>query len=252
MTLRTSLRLLALTTLAAGTTPVTRAVAQVYTATLMGIVADTNKMPIEDAEVISLKTSKRATTNKDGIFVLAGLPPGDDQIRVRRIGYEPQTFSATFAVGATLQIGVMLAGSTTVLPEIAVVARGKEYKGLMAGFADRMLHSGAPPSSFVTREDLDAWNMTRILDVVARAGMKTRLDNQGKRVVQCPRGYTSNVPPIPVIYLNGARVLGNFDIDNLSIEQVEAMEVYKSPIHTPSQFNRDAQCVIVIWTRGSG
>ncbi len=250
--MRNSLRFLALTALAAALTPATHAVAQAYTTTLMGIVADTNKRPIQDAEVISLRSNKRATTNKDGIFVLAGLPPGDEQIRVRRIGYEPQTFAATLAAGDTMQVGIILASSAALLPEIAVVARGKQYKGLMAGFADRMLHSGAPPSSFITREDLDTWNMTRILDVVAKVGMKTRMQSGGKRVVQCPRGYTGNVPPTPVIYLNGSRVFGNFDIDDLSIEQVEALEVYKSPIHTPSQFDRDAQCVIVIWTRGNG
>ncbi len=250
--MRTSLRFLALTALAAGMTPVTTAGAQAYTTTLTGIVADTNKQPIQDAEIISLRSNRRATTNKDGIFVLAGLPPGDEQIRVRRIGYEPQTFAATLAAGDTMRVGIILAASAALLPEIAVVARGKQYKGLMAGFADRMLHSGAPPSSFITREDLDTWNMTRILDVVAKVGMKTRMQSGGKRVVQCPRGYTGNVPPTPVIYLNGSRVFGNFDIDDLSIEQVEALEVYKSPIHTPSQFDRDAQCVIVIWTRGNG
>lgn len=250
--MRTSLRFLALTALVAGMTPVGTAGAQAYTTTLTGIVADTNKRPLQDVEIISLRSNRRATTNKDGIFVLAGLPPGDEQIRVRRIGYEPQTFAATLAAGDTMRVGIILAASAALLPEIAVVARGKQYKGLMAGFADRMLHSGAPPSSFITREDLDTWNMTRILDVVAKVGMKTRMQSGGKRVVQCPRGYTGSVPPTPVIYLNGSRVFGNFDIDDLSIEQVEALEVYRSPIHTPSQFDRDAQCVIVIWTRGNG
>ncbi len=222
---------------------------QKKTSTIIGIVADTNKTPLEGADVVALKSQVKATTNGDGIFVLSGIPAGDEQVQVRRIGFQPQTFDATVAGGDTVRIGIILAADAIVLPEVGVVARGRTYRGAMVGFANRMLNSNAPPSAFVTREDIEKSGLTRVLDIVSKRGILTRFANGG-RVPQCPRGYTSNQPPYPVIYVNGARTFGSFDIDNLDIEQVEAMEIYTSPIHTPEEFRRDAPCVIVLWTRG--
>lgn len=219
---------------------------------IIGIVADTNKAPLQGVEVIAVKSGRTATTNKDGIFVLRDLPQGEEQIRIRRIGYAAQTFEASIVGGDTLRVGVVLAVSAQILPELGVTAKERKYTGLLAGFEERRLTSGAPPSSFVPRDSIEAWKPLRLIDVLSRSGMKTRLAGT-KRIPVCPRGYTA-LPQTPAVYLNGARVMGTFDLENLDpMNQVEAIEIYRSPAEVPSIFNRnDAPCVIVIWTRVGG
>ena len=41
-----------------------------------------------------------------------------------------------------------------------------------------------------------------------------------------------------------------FDMENLNPDDVEAVEVYRSPGEWPAPFDRtEASCVVVIWTR---
>ena len=41
-----------------------------------------------------------------------------------------------------------------------------------------------------------------------------------------------------------------FDMENLTPDDVEAVEVYRSPGEWPAQFPRtEASCLVVIWTR---
>ena len=41
-----------------------------------------------------------------------------------------------------------------------------------------------------------------------------------------------------------------FDMENLTPDDVEAVEIYRSPGEWPAEFGRtEASCVVVIWTR---
>jgi hypothetical protein len=132
----------------------------------------------------------------------------------------------------------------------------------LADARDRVARSGAPASALITRADLEKSNSNRILPLLMTRGLKTRVNPRtGKESLTCARKNER-----PAIYLNGllvdgadtpgARrmrvgVLGEvFDMENLSPDNVEAIEVYRSMSERPPEYNRtQSECVVVIWTR---
>src|SRR5437660_11405508 len=88
------------------------------TALVVGIVADTAKRPIADAEVVATRHKTSTITDSRGIFIMAGLAPGEEGFLVRHIGYGAQSFSATLVAGDTLKVGVLMAPAPVFLPEV--------------------------------------------------------------------------------------------------------------------------------------
>jgi carboxypeptidase family protein len=229
-------------------TPVTAAQRE-KPATIIGIVADTNRAPLADVEVIAIRAGITTITDSKGIFILGGLPAGEEVFRIRRIGYRPETFDATLVAGDTVRIGVILAPAAFELPELTVEAEGKVYRGKMTGFADRMLHSGAPRSSFLTRDDIAKMSQNRFIDVLAKAGLKRVADRRGREFLVCSHG-SGHVPPIVLYYVDGARVADPNDVLRMDPETVEAVEVYHSAAERPAQFNMTgSDCTVLVWTR---
>ena len=217
------------------------------TGILLGIVGDTTHKPLHQVEVLAIRARKRVTTNERGLFGLV-LPAGDEVLLVRRIGYLPQTFETTIIAGDTLRVGVILgAAPPMALPDLVVEAEGVAYHGRMAEFANRMLTSGAPRTSFVTRKDVDAHSTSRPIDLLVHAGMKPRLDRRGRDIITCPRGG-SRVS----YFIDGLKVNDTFDVNTLNILDIEAMEVYRSAAERPALFNTTGyDCSVVIWLRDS-
>ena len=103
-------------------------------ATIVGIVADTNRTPMPDVEVIAIRAGITTITDSKGVFILGGLPEGEEVFRIRRMGYRPETFEAKLVAGDTIRIGVILAPAAFELPELTVEALSvfRERAGLIA------------------------------------------------------------------------------------------------------------------------
>jgi hypothetical protein len=214
------------------------------TALLVGIVADTGKHPIADAEILATRHKLSTITDSRGVFNFTGLEPGDESFLVRHIGYGAQSFGATLAAGDTIRIGVIMAPAPVFLPDVTVEAEGRIYFGKMVGFAERMTHSGAPRSAFITQADIERLNPRRTIDLMLRGGLKYRLSGRGESVT-CPRGGGKLA-----VYLDGAAMSPGFDITWIDPSQIQAMEIYKSDAERPAQFNATgSNCTVVIWTR---
>ena len=221
------------------------------TGILLGIVGDTAHKPLHLAEVLAIHSRKHVTTDERGIFGLV-LPPGEEILMVRRVGYQPQTFEATIVAGDTLKVGVILGALTaTTLPDLVVEAEGVVYHGRMAEFARRMQTSGAPRSSFVTRTQIEAEPAARVFDFLVHAGMKPRVDRRGRDAVICPRGTSFNAPRTS-FFIDGLKVNDNFDFNTLNLQDIDAIEVYRSAAERPVEFNLIGyDCTVVIWLRDS-
>ena len=219
-------------------------------ALLVGIVGDTARQPLRDAEVIAVRGKRTTITDARGIFVLL-LPPGDETFLVRKIGFLPQTFQATLIAGDTIRLGVMLGVAPTALPDLVVVVDSIAYRGKMVGFANRLLTSGAPRSSFLTRADIEKMNSPRLVDHLLRTGLKLRRDRRGREYVECSRGRTSiRSAPIVAYYIDGARVQEGLDLNSIDMATVQAIEVYKSAAERPTQFNATgSDCTVVLWLK---
>jgi len=214
-------------------------------ALVVGIVADTGKRPIVDAEIVAMRHKLTTITDSRGVFILNRLEPGPEVFLVRRIGYRPESFDATLNGGDTLRLGVIMAEAPVQLPDLMVEAEGRLYFGKMVGFGERLRSSAAPRSTFLTQADIDRLHPTRTIDLLVQAGLKPRYTRRGQETIACPRGGGRMA-----IYLDGAELSGGFGISWLDPSQIQAVEVYKSAAERPPQFNATgSDCTVIIWTK---
>jgi len=75
---------------------------------------------VSGAQVLVEGTGIAATTEKDGSFKIANVPPGDQRLRVRRIGYDAATVPLAKEARGTEVANVALAPSHTMLEEAVV------------------------------------------------------------------------------------------------------------------------------------
>src|SRR5690606_19288262 len=134
------------------------------------------------------------------------------------------------------------------LSPVVVVGR-PAYTGCRAGFySRRALATG----DFLTREDLAQRNPSRFTDTFRSIPGARLIRNDGTirnhlrfRGARCA----------PLVWLDGSPLsAGEFDIDIISPNSVEAVEIYPSSGNAPPQFRVNASIAsacgtILVWTR---
>lgn len=212
--------------------------------------------PVEGALVRLVGVAEPALTNAAGGFDLGAVGRGMHVLEVQHIafGVHRETVEVGAGEGLRLEIGVPTRAIELEGIEVTVERR---YRGHMAGFEDRM-EQGL--GSFITREEIERTDMQPLTHVVVSHA-------KGFRLVCTARGCTvrssreiqtlesgSRATCVPEIWLDGAYIGGDFDLNQLSPQDVEAIETYDSPATIPPRFRtRNAACgVIVVWTRSGG
>lgn len=168
------------------------------------------------------------------------------------------------SIGRTGRVAIA-SGEAQRLPELkASGSRALEAdRRFLEDARARVRRNGAPASALITRADLEKTNSTRMLPLLVSRGLKIRIQPRtGKESLVC-----AHKAERPAIYLNGLlvdggdtpgarrmRFLGDvFDMESLSPDNVEAVEVYRSMSERPAEYNRtQSECVVVIWTRRGG
>jgi iron complex outermembrane recepter protein len=89
--------------------------------TIRGRVADAAGAPLARAQVSAEGAGVRATSDEQGRYELRGVPAGSYTIRVRLLGYLPQTARVTVSGGATVQQNFTLAAQPISLSPVDVV-----------------------------------------------------------------------------------------------------------------------------------
>lgn len=128
-------------------------------------------------------------------------------------------------------------------------------RGKMAGFQRRKSRG---MGEFITREDIERQDPMRLSDMVhLRTGVGTVAygDGSGRRHVEISRAaFLEDNDVCRVQYwIDGVPFPGvnRFEMDELSPQDVEAIEIYRGPSEIPPRFNRrGSQCgVVAVWTR---
>jgi len=105
------------------------AIAQAQQATIAGRVtaAGTNE-PLTDARVLVLNTSLYAVTNADGRYTIRGVPAGNHDVRVIRVGFQEQKKSIAVTAGAGSTLDFVLSQAVVQLQEIVTTATGEQRR----------------------------------------------------------------------------------------------------------------------------
>lgn len=221
---------------------------------------------------VAVQRDAVAISEDTGLWSFCSLPPGASvTLRVAERGAEPAAVvdieagrfpwltlvakSATVAAVATVD-------SAQRLPELATSAKillppGERF---LAGIKDRIRRNGAPASALISRAELEKSGRFRLADLLVSHGLKQR-SRAGRQTLTCPRRTER-----PTIIVDGLIVDGSdspnakrfragmlsevFDMENLLPDDVEAVEVYRSPAEWPAEFPRtESSCLVVIWSR---
>jgi hypothetical protein len=231
------------------------------TAVLAGFVTDSLNRPLGGAEVSVPEVAKTTLTTADGAFALRDIPPGEQLVRIRRLGYGPVETRLTFQAGRTLQRRIALARAT-VLDSVTVTAKG--YDPVLGDFEDnRRLGLG----HFITREELaklegvSTGSVLRTIPGISVIGrdpyafvssaraqtMMTSISGKGTN----PLGSGDPLKGAPsglcysAVYLDNLRMYAGrptgqpeplFDINSIPVAEIEAIEYYASVSQMPAKY----------------
>jgi hypothetical protein len=211
------------------------------------VIDDAAGRGVADAEVRVQGTELVAVTRADGAFQLPDLPGGVHWLSVSHVAYRTRQDSLRVQASTRLQLTIRLAQTVIALKPIEVQVRSRVLE--RTGFYDRRERGHG---TYLSRYDWES-RMPRMPSDVVRS-------IAGVRVVPLRAGIGSAVldrSNCAFRYVvDGARIGSTFNIDDIPVEWMEAIEVYKGPSEVPAQFTFPptqprANCgVIVIWTRG--
>ena len=222
-------------------------------ATLVGVVRDTAGNAVPGAEVRLVgDLDAIARTNDSGGFRLAALPTGPQVFRFRRMGFLPATVNLTLRGGQTDSLAISLTMTSMALAAVLVEDEylAKSHR-LLPGFWERRSRG---LGNYMTRDEIEKREAREFADIVRMMPGVTIQTRGGRKVIRFNRGSQRSDCP-PQYYVDGMRI-ENMSPDEMTPQDVEAIEVYSGPATTPPQFapkfNSYTCGAIVIWSRLPG
>ena len=126
---------------------------QQKTATIAGVVTAVGSgEPLLGVQVILTGTKLWTLTNVDGLFHLAGLPPGRHIVEVKHPNRAPLAFPVNLSPDQTLEFAVKMETSSVPLPELVVEGEKPPPPAKMTGFYSRR---GSGQGHFITRDEIE-------------------------------------------------------------------------------------------------
>jgi hypothetical protein len=217
-------------------------------AVLIGRVTDSLGIGLPGAELTLFHSEKvHAVTGDSGDFRIAGLPAGTNVFNVRRLGFEPASFTALLKPGKTHRATLQLSATAHELPAVAVADTATKSHWLDQ--FDR--RKGTNPGAFFTRADIEKKGARMGTDVVRNVpGIRlVPVRGGGSYKVTMNRGAGGRVC-IPQMFYHNTPYSG--DLDDFIADDIEALEVYVGVSEIPPELDKGGKGIcgaIVVWTR---
>jgi hypothetical protein len=200
--------------------------------------------PIPGAIVKIRPSGATLTADSLGIFSVADLKPGEIEVAVQALGFEPRSWKFTVQAGQAVDRTFPLDFTGDKLPEIVVTARANK---LVPRYSDFERRRDRGIGAFLRWDDIMKKNYASLGDAARSVrGVKLQCDQRefecGLRMARTP-----NCPP--KWYVDGVMVM-QFT-ENTPIRDVYGIEIYRGPSEMPAEFTgSDAGCgVIAVWTK---
>ncbi len=244
--------------------------------TLRGQVVDTSGAGLPGVEVVLTEARLRGVTDSSGEYVVRGIPTGRYEVVFRRLGYAPFVMFRSFMGDTgTTTVEVQLAAEAIVLPEVETKARGPEEVPvkLREWARRRQFNVGGKFWDDSLLRTLEHRRLAEVLQGVPGARI---IRWKGKRFVAVGGGrilpgstqpgtiqYEPRPRPDPdplpkvcysLVFLDGVKLAFSTEppnLDDIPVNQLAAIEFYRSASEMPVEFNQPgANCgVLALWTR---
>jgi Carboxypeptidase regulatory-like domain/TonB-dependent Receptor Plug Domain len=216
-------------------------------ALVFGRVLADSARPISGADVSIPALERDTRTDSAGRFRFNALPAGRHLIQIRALGYQPRYAIAQLAAGDTASGDIQLSRTSTTLDTVVVRAESPAFFGYRDFERRRKVGMG----HYLTYSQLEKQRNRRLSDVLRMIpGVRLAPMRRGLGYVAVSR---SGCPMD--IYLDGLLVSGKqaritMSIDDFTMNDLGAVEVYSGPAETPAEFSSMSGCgTIVLWTR---
>lgn len=217
-------------------------------ATLIGHVVDSSGVGVGGAEITLYKSDKvHAITGDSGEFRIPGLTPGTVVFNVRRIGFEPASFTAVLRPGKVQRAKFALTPTAQALPTVAVSDTASKTHWL----DDFNRRQSTNHGTFISRAEIEhrgARTGTDIVRQVPGIRLVPRRGGVGFQVLMTrsdgPR------PCVPQMFVHNMPYSGT--LEDFTAEDVEAVEVYTGTSEVPAELDKAGRGIcgaIVVWTR---
>lgn len=181
-------------------------------------------------------------TNRQGRFVISGVPAGTHVLETRRIGYAPLRHVVSVEEGHTTEIDIALVPAPVEMePLVTTMVRSRRLE--IKGFYERkrwgeLLGLG----TYITEDYIERWRPLEVAHVVSMLAPGISVDRSGRMI---NRRSSCLMPK----YLDG--VLVESFTGWVKPHEVGGIEVYKGPASLPAEFGGSrGQCgAVVVWTK---
>lgn len=218
------------------------------TTELIGHVASASTgLPIEGARVLFMGSEGGAITDEEGNFRIPNAPAGKDSIEVRFLGYEPSYAVLDLPPNVVSRVTLTLSRTVVRIADLTVEVRQTRRARNLSGFVDR-LEKGF--GTFFTPREIINRNPRLPSDLLrGEPNVTVGRVAYGRAEIYLAEGRRLNCPP--ALYLDGMYQAG-MQLDDLTREDLGAVEVYKRDVETPMEFMRTGSTcgAIVVWTPG--
>jgi len=217
------------------------------TGVVAGEIRNAAGLGIAGAEITVRGTTVTTQSDVDGRFRLQSIGTGTLPLQIRRLGFLPATVDVAVQPGTTAQVAVTLDRVAQELAPVVVQERARQPDRRSA--FERRREAGF--GRFITREDIQRRNPMVLTDML-RMLPGVRVTGSGGVVGN--RVYIRGNRCTPLVWLDGMPLTaGYFDIDVLSPQSIEGIEVYSGVGTVPAELMGPrglGGCgVIAVWSR---
>ena len=222
-----------------------------YRMRILGVFDDRTGDPVEAADIVDVLSGNVMRTTSTGTVALAFLPDGGGLVRIRKVGFEPQTMMVSISPADTLPITIILK-RVVELAAMSVVDSAPRYASArLKGFEDRRANHAA--GSFVSEAEirkeenrqLGQFLISKVPNIVITHGRTGSLNL--RRSPRCGRGQD------PDVYLDGALVAlpKPVDLSEFQLNSLAGIEYYPNTATAPPEFNRTSGAcgALLLWSR---
>ena len=199
------------------------------TATIRGVVRDSLRRPMPNADVIVVPGTARTRTDSTGQFIFGSLEPGKYTIRARRVGYGPTEWSVDISNAGNTEVQLTLGAKLSLLDTVFVTAGqtcdAQRYEGFMCRRA-------TAHGQFIDYSDIDTMQVFYSADLLRDAG------GFGVMVRPARRGPTRTPfsKTCTIVLMNG--VATTWSTIPEEPYMIMGIEIYKTPKDIPKEYAR--------------
>lgn len=217
-------------------------------ARLTGRVTDSLGTAIVRADVYLRNTALRTQTGNDGRFELRGVPAGQVEVMVRRVGFTPTTLPLQLGAGEVRDLDVQLMPFVNTLDSVEVVA--PPAAAVEKPKAEHVRRGGG---TYLDREQIEK-RQPRVLTDVFRgiSGIKVSRENGVATVISSRTGANMTCPLSYVVDGRNFPLYGQAIDVMLQLVDITSVEVFPGGASMPPQYGgrQVGNCgLIVITTR---